>query len=81
MLSKTLIEQFVGNKVIAFAFPFGRNNQSLINQALASGHSLMYTVQPGVIKRGSNANQLPRLNVDGKYSAKDLMLKIKSYFK
>lgn len=77
--SKQLIEQQVGNKVITFTYPYGRHNRTLIDASIDSGHSLMYTVKEGTIHKNSNREQLPRINVDGKFTAEMLMKRIKQY--
>ncbi|CAM4328646.1 polysaccharide deacetylase family protein [Paenibacillus alkaliterrae] len=79
--AKSLIEQHIGNKVIALTYPYGSYNQTVINKAAASGHSLMYTIKEGVIRKGSNPHALPRINVDGKYSAKAMMDRIYTHLR
>lgn len=74
--AKSLIEKHVGNSVIALSFPYGSYNDTVIRKAAAAGHSLMYTIKEGVIRKGSDPHKLPRINVDGMYSAKDLMKRI-----
>ncbi|MCA0758271.1 polysaccharide deacetylase family protein [Paenibacillus sp. N4] len=74
--AKSLIEEHVGNPVIALSFPYGSYNDTVIRKAADAGHSLMYTIKEGIIRKGSDPHKLPRINVDGKYSAKDLMERI-----
>jgi peptidoglycan/xylan/chitin deacetylase (PgdA/CDA1 family) len=76
--SKSLIEQHVSNKVFVLTYPYGSYNNTVISRATAAGYSLMYTVAPGVIRKGSDHTKLPRVNVEGKYTAKELLEKIRS---
>ncbi len=76
--SRSLIEQHVGNKVFALSYPFGSYNSTVINRATAARYSLMYTVTPGIIQKSSNPAKLPRINVDGKDTAKALLDKIRA---
>lgn len=74
-----LIEAEIGNRMISLTFPYGRHSKRLIEAARDNGHQLMYTVLPGKITQSSNITQLPRINVDGKYSAAGLLAVLRQY--
>lgn len=78
-LSKTTIEQKTGNAVFALAFPYGDHNQALIDTAKGLGHDLMFTVKEGIINRGDDPNQLPRINVPGRMTGDALIERINKY--
>lgn len=74
-----LIEAEIGNRMVALTYPYGRHSKRLIESARENGHQLMYTVLPGTITKSSNKAQLPRINVDGKYSAAEMMAVLRQY--
>ncbi|MBD2871614.1 polysaccharide deacetylase family protein [Paenibacillus arenilitoris] len=77
--SRSMIEKNVGNRVFALSYPYGSYNRSVIAAAVSTGHSLMYTTREGLIRKGTDPYALPRINVDGGYSAEDLLHHIQSF--
>ena len=77
--AKSLLEEQLHTKVFSFAYPYGRNNNRLIELLRETGHEVMYTVEKGVIRKGMNLAKLPRINVDGSFSAERLLKEINKY--
>lgn len=61
--SKWEIEEHVGNKVIAIAWPFGISNDVARRMASLAGYKLYFTVNGENFKFGKNYKDLPRIEV------------------
>ena len=77
--AKNVLEGELHSHVFTFAYPYGRYSDELIDLLRETGHELMYTVEEGVIRKGMDIARLPRINVDGYYSAEKLIRVIKKY--
>ncbi|MEF2248423.1 polysaccharide deacetylase family protein [Paenibacillus sp. IITD108] len=77
--AKNVLEGELHSHVFTFAYPYGRYSDELIDLLRETGHELMYTVEEGVIRKGMDITRLPRINVDGYYSAEKLIRVIKKY--
>ncbi len=75
--AKSLLEQHLATPVFSLAYPYGRHNTVLLGILQETGHELMYTVKKGVIRKGMDMTKLPRINVDGSYSAERMWKAIK----
>lgn len=61
--AKWEIEEHVGNKVIAIAWPFGISNDVARRMASLAGYKLYFTVNGEKFKFGKNYKDLPRIEV------------------
>lgn len=77
--AKSMLEEQLHTPVFSFAYPYGRYSNRLIEMLDETGHELMYTVEKGVIRKGMNLAKLPRINVDGAFSAERMMEEIRKY--
>ncbi|RXJ02963.1 polysaccharide deacetylase family protein [Anaerobacillus alkaliphilus] len=80
-LAKEVIEAELGNEVFTLTYPFGAFNETVIDVATELGHQLMYTVKPGLVKKGDSPYELNRINADGKFTGADLLKEIEKYSK
>ncbi len=78
-LAKETIEAELGNEVFTLTYPFGAFNETVIEVAAELGHQLMYTVKPGLVKKGDSPYELNRINADGKFTGADLLKEIEKY--
>ncbi len=61
--SKWIIEEKIGNKVIAIAWPFGLSNDVARRMASLAGYKLCFTVNGENFKFGKDYRDLPRIEV------------------
>jgi len=81
LTAKRVLEGQLNSNVFTFAYPYGRYSDALIELLYETGHSLMYTVEEGVIRKGMDVAKLPRINVEGFYTADKLIRVIENYSK
>ncbi|MGB9708009.1 MAG: polysaccharide deacetylase family protein [Candidatus Pacearchaeota archaeon] len=62
--SKWEIEEHIGNKVIAIAWPFGLSNDVVRWVASVAGYKLYFTVNGEKFRLGGNYKDLPRIEVN-----------------
>lgn len=72
ILSKTLIEQKVGNHVTSFCFPFGAYNDDLVRLLKEVGFTTAFTTATGVSTYRENPMKLQRILVGGHYRGKNI---------
>lgn len=76
-LSKQLIEQNLGNKVYAFAYPYGVYNEAVINMLKQEGYQIAFTITKGKNTISNSAMTLKRYTADGRFTAEVLVSNIK----
>ncbi|HHY73254.1 MAG TPA: polysaccharide deacetylase family protein [Bacillus bacterium] len=76
-LSKKLIEENVGNKVFALAYPYGVYNKDVIKMLEEEGYQLAFSVVQGKNDPKNSTMELKRFIANGKYTGEDLISKIK----
>lgn len=81
LTSKNDIENYVGNEVFTFTYPYGVFNETVIEIARELGYELMYTVREGVTRFGDSPYEINRINADGNDSGDDLLRKIDKHLK
>jgi peptidoglycan/xylan/chitin deacetylase (PgdA/CDA1 family) len=63
-LSKSILEEITGKKVVSFSFPYGSYNDELISLAHDCGYSFVYTTQPEIISFPTEKKIFGRISVD-----------------
>ena len=58
------LEDFFKIPISGFCYPFGRLNESILNEVRNSGYSLAVTMQRGRVQRNTNIYNLPRIPVN-----------------
>lgn len=74
-LSKSILEEIIGKKVVSFSFPYGSYNDELITLAFDCGYSFVYTTQPEIISLPTKRRMFGRIGVDPSDSLFELKLK------
>jgi len=77
--SKTMIEEKLGTKVIAFAYPFGDYSKDTIELVKKAGHKMAYTIEQGNVTKKDNLFELKRITGHGDLTAEELIATIKKY--
>ena len=75
-LSKSIIEQNLGTKVDAFAFPYGIYNKAVIDQLKAAGYTSSYTVHSGKLYPSANRFLIPRIEINNQDSMDSYKVKV-----
>lgn len=73
LLSKKLIEKNIGQPVTVLCYPYGAYNETSEKIAKEVGFLATVTVNKGIISKGDSPFLLKRINVDGSYTATDLI--------
>lgn len=63
-LSKSLLEEITGKKIVSFSFPYGSYNDELINLALDCGYHFVYTTEPEMVSFPTKRKIFGRIGVD-----------------
>ncbi|MGG3955357.1 polysaccharide deacetylase family protein [Bhargavaea massiliensis] len=73
LLSKKLIEKNIGQPVTVLCYPYGAYSETSEKVAKEVGFLATVTVNKGIISKGNSPFLLKRINVDGSYTAWDLI--------
>ena len=73
LISRQVLEQLIGKRVEAIAYPSGKYNDTALRFADYVGYSFGVTTESGTALPTSNRLQLPRIRVRGGESADDLV--------
>lgn len=60
--ARTAIESHLGGDRISLAYPYGARNEKTDAAADAAGIKVTFTVRAGIVTRGTDRHQLPRVN-------------------
>ncbi len=66
--AKAELEQMIGQTVSAFAYPKGGYTESVVRTVRKAGYTLGFTVEHGIVSRGTNPVLIPRVGVDQTHS-------------
>ncbi len=61
--SKALLDKHAGTPIVALAYPFGLYDDNVVQQSLAAGYRIAFTIEPGLWASQDQVMQLPRLNI------------------
>jgi peptidoglycan/xylan/chitin deacetylase (PgdA/CDA1 family) len=61
--SRRVCEELTGTQVRAFAYPFGDYDEATLSAVRQAGFALACTVNPGVVRLGTDSIRLPRIYV------------------
>ncbi|HEY2596254.1 MAG TPA: polysaccharide deacetylase family protein, partial [Chloroflexota bacterium] len=70
--SRRQCELLTGRAPTSFAYPFGEYDETAVALVREAGFDRAVTVEPGVVTRGTDPLQLPRLGV-GNWDAETLL--------
>lgn len=70
--SKKIIEEKIGDKVIAFSYPAGAYNNLVIRETAEAGYKFAVTTKPGKARIEQGLLTLHRVRIHGYYTAADL---------
>lgn len=74
VLSKRIIEEKMGYKVVSLAYPYGQYSADTISLAKKAGYKLAFTVEAGLVqKESAKLFELNRITADGAYSGEELL--------
>lgn len=77
--NKRMIEEKIGNTVVAFAYPYGAYSSDSEKILKETGHLLTFTVQEGVNQKEKGTTLLKRINVSSGTTGKMIESKIIHY--
>lgn len=69
--SKQIIEEKIGSEVIAFSYPAGAYNNTVIGETAAAGYKFAVTTRPGDARLEQGLLTLHRVRIHGYYTADD----------
>ncbi|MFY3791589.1 polysaccharide deacetylase family protein [Ureibacillus sp. MALMAid1270] len=76
--SKNILEEKLGKVVNVLCYPFGAFNATSEAMAKKAGYKSTISVKPGYVMKHDGPYILKRINVDGSFTAQDLINKINS---
>lgn len=75
--SKQLIEENLGNKVYAFAYPYGVYSDAVVNLLKQEGYTVGFTIDQGKNTKYNSPMKLKRYTADGRFTGDYLVSMIK----
>ncbi|AFS78754.1 polysaccharide deacetylase [Gottschalkia acidurici 9a] len=77
-LSKQLIEDNIGNKVISLAYPYGEYDDEIEEIAKQAGYQQTYSTDTGIMSKKDSPYLVKRINIDGLCSTRRLIFEIEA---